>query len=409
MFKKITEKEDSNVQKLLIGRVATNIADSLFYMAILWYFKVTFHSPLVLSLIFIADSTIDMIAFLFGPIIDRIDIKNLLKYVTLMQTILSVITFSLFFVDKKANPILIIALVICYVISTIGSTLIYPAESKILPTIVSKTKLAKVNGIFQMTYQTLDLFLDSLATLIITYLSINSTMIASALFFSIALAFYSKLYLPIQLAQKNSEYFNDNYLKDLTIGWKTLKNEGRILFLILPFAVTNLFYGIASVGLPYFASSYVSKQAIGYGSIEFASSLGAILGSIIVQYFNLGKEKLEHFVTLCLLFAGISVILQPLLAESLSWGVLILFLSSSTWISMMNINFQVLVQESFDSQVLGRIETINSSIINCMIPIGSFLGGIIVQTYGSRSAIALEGIAEITTAIFYFFFFLRKK
>ncbi len=282
MFKKITEKEDSNVQKLLIGRVATNIADSLFYMAILWYFKVTFHSPVVLSLIFIADSTIDMIAFLFGPIIDRIDIKNLLKYVTFGQAILSVITFFLFFIDKKANLILIIALVSCYVISTIGSTLIYPAESKILPTIVSKTKLAKVNGIFQMTYQTLDLFLDSLATLLITYLSINFTMIASVLFFSLALIFYSKLYLSSELDLKNSEYFNDNYLKDLATGWKTLKNEGRILFLILPFAVTNLFYGIASVGLPYFASSYISKQAIGYGSVEFASSLGAILGSIIV-------------------------------------------------------------------------------------------------------------------------------
>ncbi len=76
---------------------------------------------------------------------------------------------------------------------------------------------------------------------------------------------------------------------------------------------------------------------------------------------------------------------------------------------MMNINFQVLVQESFDSQVLGRIETINSSIINCMIPIGSFLGGIIVQTYGARSAIALEGLAEVATGIFYFFIFLRNK
>lgn len=32
-------KKYSNIYKLLMGRIATNIADSLFYMAILWYFK----------------------------------------------------------------------------------------------------------------------------------------------------------------------------------------------------------------------------------------------------------------------------------------------------------------------------------------------------------------------------------
>lgn len=49
-----------SISRLLIGRIATNIADSLFYITILWYFKIIFHSPMILSLVFIADSTIDM-------------------------------------------------------------------------------------------------------------------------------------------------------------------------------------------------------------------------------------------------------------------------------------------------------------------------------------------------------------
>ena len=57
----------------------------------------------------------------------------------------------------------------------------------------------------------------------------------------------------------------------------------------------------------------------------------------------------------------------------------------------MNINFEVLIQESFSPRILGRIETINSSIINCMITIGSFLGGLIVQHFGAGIAILLQG------------------
>lgn len=67
----------------------------------------------------------------------------------------------------------------------------------------------------------------------------------------------------------------------------------------------------------------------------------------------------------------------------------------------MNINFEVLIQESFSPRILGRIETINSSIINCMIPIGSFLGGLIIQHFGAGIAILLQGLAEVLTAIFY--------
>ncbi len=75
----------------------------------------------------------------------------------------------------------------------------------------------------------------------------------------------------------------------------------------------------------------------------------------------------------------------------------------------MNINFEVLIQESFSPRILGRIETINSSIINCMIPIGSFLGGIIVQQFNSYLAVLLQGIAEIITAMFYLFIFNKKR
>ena len=65
----------------------------------------------------------------------------------------------------------------------------------------------------------------------------------------------------------------------------------------------------------------------------------------------------------------------------------------------MNINFEVLIQRNFSPHILGRIETINSSIINCMIPIGSFLGGLIVQHFEAGIAILLQGLAEVLTAI----------
>ena len=406
MLKNLTNKDNSNVVNLLIGRIGTNIADSLFYMAILWYFKSHFHSPILLSLIFIADSTIDMLAFTLGPIIDRSNLKKLLRVVTTIQTILSLLIVPLFN-DRTLHPLTITFLIIAYILSTIGSTLIYPAEDKILPIIVKKKNLTKVNGIFQMSYQTLDLFLDAGATILITYLSIKNTTIISGLIFAFALLFYTRLNFNIQSFSSIKE--DNTYLRDLIIGWQALHNEKKILILILPFALTNLFYGIASIGLPYFATQYLNNSAISYGGLELASSIGGLLGSIIVQHFYVKDNKLRLLIVICLMLSGVSIILETIIASIFPILILLFALFSTFWISMMNINFRVLVQESFHPNLLGRINTINSSIVNCMIPIGSFLGGIIVKNFGASPAIILEGIAQVITAFFYLIIFMKAK
>ncbi|MDK7067268.1 MFS transporter [Lactobacillus paragasseri] len=406
MLKNLINKDNSNVVNLLIGRIGTNIADSLFYMAILWYFKSHFHSSILLSLIFIADSTIDMFSFTLGPIIDRLNIKKLLQVVTIIQAILSLLIIPLFN-DPNLHLFAIIFLIIVYILSTIGSTLIYPAEDKILPIIVKKENLAKVNGIFQMSYQTLDLFLDAGATILITYLSIKNTIIISGLIFAFALLFYARLNFNVQSISSDKE--NSTYLKALINGWQALQKEKDILILILPFAITNLFYGISSIGLPYFATQYLDRSAMSYGGLELASSVGGLLGSIAVQHFYVKDNKLRLLIVICLILSGISIILETIIAPIFPILILLFALFSTFWISMMNINFRVLVQENFHPNLLGRINTINSSIVNCMIPIGSFLGGIIVKNLGVLPAIMLEGIAQVITAFFYLIIFIKIK
>jgi len=396
------QQKNYNIINLLIGRIGTNVADSLFYMAILWYFKTHFNSPMLLSVIFIAESSIDIFSFTLGPIIDRIDIKKALKLVTITQTMLSVIIIPLFN-NQKLHFLGITFLIVVYV----GSTLIYPAEDKILPNIVEKKELPKVNGIFQMSYQTLDLFLNAGATILITFLSIKNTIIISALVFAFALLFYTRLHFKLPAA--SSPEGNTSYFKDLVSGWQALRTNKNILILILPFALTNLFYGISSVGLPYFATKYLNNSALSYGSLELASSIGGLLGSLIVQRLYVKDSQLRLLIVTCLMLSGLAIILEVISAPI--WPILILIfaLCSTFWISIMNINFKVLVQESFSSNLLGRIITINSSIVNCMIPIGSFLGGFIVKNYGACPAIILEGLAQLVTAVFYLIIFLKRK
>lgn len=396
-------KKYSNIYKLLIGRIATNIADSLFYMAILWYFKENRNSQLMVSILFTISSGIDMMSFSLGPLIDKISIKGLLKYSTFIQIVISIIVVTILGIGQKSYIIDIILLLL-FTISSILSAIIYPSEYKLLPLFVTKKDLLRFNGLFQVTYKILDLILDGITTFIITFSSVSFTIIFSAVIFGIALLFYHSIQINILAKNilEDDSYFTSSYFNDLLLGWKTLRKEKSILELILPLCVVNLFYGIFAVGLPFFAQTYIQTSALGYGKLLIASSFGSIIGAFLVQKFDLGKKNMGQFIAICFLGAGIFRLFVPL---SVSVGIELVLINSvisPLWITMMNTNFEALVQTSFSSAILGRVETINDSLLSIMIPIGTLLGGWIVKSYGSLITQYIYGIALICSSIYYF-------
>lgn len=396
-------KKYSNIYKILMGRIATNIADSLFYMAILWYFKENRNSQLMVSILFTISSGIDMMSFSLGPLIDKISIKGLLKYSTFIQIVISIIVVTILGIGQKSYIIDIILLLL-FTISSILSAIIYPSEYKLLPLFVTKKDLLRFNGLFQVTYKILDLILDGITTFIITFSSVSFTIIFSAVIFGIALLFYHSIQINILAKNilEDDSYFTSSYFNDLLLGWKTLRKEKSILELILPLCVVNLFYGIFAVGLPFFAQTYIQTSALGYGKLLIASSFGSIIGAFLVQKFDLGKKNMGQFIAICFLGAGIFRLFVPL-SVSVGIGlVLINSVISPLWITMMNTNFEALVQTSFSSAILGRVETINDSLLSIMIPIGTLLGGWIVKSYGSLITQYIYGIALICSSIYYF-------
>lgn len=292
----VLKKKYLNVYKLLGGRIATNVADSLFYMAILWYFKETSHSPAMVALLFSIEAGIDIVSFGFGPLIDSFSIKKLLAFSTILQTLISLVVVFILKV-AKSNITIDVLLLLLFSASTILSSIIYPTEYKLLPVLVEKKDLLHFNGLFQVSYKILDLVLDGITTFIIATTSISMTIVLSAIIFGLALFVYAKIQVNVLAKDllQNEEYFSGSYLKDLRVGWTTLKEEKNILKLILPLCVVNFFFGIYDIGLPYFAQSYIHDSAIGYGGLLMASSAGSIIGAFLVQRFKLGQKKMEIF------------------------------------------------------------------------------------------------------------------
>lgn len=390
-----------SIYKLLAGRIFTNIADSIVYMAVLWYINENFRSGLILSLVFIISSGVDMLSFLLGPLVDRKKLSKIV-YISAGTQILATALVAILLMIQQKTILVVVVLLILHLIVTICSAILYPSESKILPLVVKRNNMAKVNSLFQLSYKSLDVLLNAFISLLIVFMSIDQLIILSTLIFLLAYLLYNLLFgkrPDLDIIDDNSE----NYFTAMKMGFKELKKHKKLLELITPLIGVNFFYAIAVVGLPKFASTFVSQSATSYGFLLLVSAVGSIVGSAVYPIIEKVKLSQRHLVIICLSLSGISWILIP---STITYSIIIsyagLFLSSF-FIAMMNIAFLTLVQTTINPLLLGRVSTINESILSAVIPLGNLIGGLLISSHYILLTQYLYGGALIFFSVTYLF------
>lgn len=393
-------------RNLFFGTLSTNIADSIFYIMTIWYFNEKFSSPIILALVFSIISVIDVFSFLFGPFIDRTSPKVNLLYISILQTICILGLIVLIFLNKSDN-IHATALVILLTLVYMGSTIIYPSGEKLIPIIANDDRLLKVNSLFKTSEKILDIFFNAISTILVAFISFHALVVIILAFFVISSRFYfivvhNVLELTNEKIPDNSEAYSlSEYWKDLKNGINEIKSHIEILRLFIPLIFVNLFYGIAITVLPIVSKQYITTKAYGYGSLLIFSSIGGVIGSFIVSKISDGLNKPSKYTSLCLLLAGISWIGMTLVLPKYYWLSFIFIFISNGAISMMNVIFVSLIQKEIDASLLGRVSTFTESIVSIMIPIGNFLGGILVTFLSPIVAELLYGVALVFGAFPY--------
>lgn len=336
------------IGELLGGRILTNIGDSIIYMSVLWYFNQRVHAAFFVTSIFVITSGVDALSFLLGPILDRVRVRSLLWWTTISQVLLAGLLVA--GMASHLGPRLVGGwLLIFLLLSTISSALIYPTEDKLLPLLAEKQALLRVNGLFQLSYQTLDLFLDGLISIVLSYLTVGTTLFLAVPIFGIAALVFRALRVGRTVIPGTETEGHYGHL--LKTGWVTLVQHPFMLRALIPFAILNLFFGAADAAMPQLATHYLSQRAWGYGALLTGISIGGLLGALVVQRLTFTGRRLIRFAGWCLLAGGLCR--SVLWLSQVPWVMLGAITINAFWISMMNVNFIAFVQSSFSPAVLG--------------------------------------------------------
>ncbi|MCO7125926.1 MFS transporter [Sporolactobacillus shoreicorticis] len=277
-----TLMRNKNFSILLIGRLITNIGDSMYYIAAMWLvYKLggsAFYSGLAGFLTMVPQA----LQFIVGPIIDRYSIRKLLVITQLFQALLlSIIPIAFFFHMLSVTLILIIMPLAAFL-----NQFSFPAESALIPKILPKEHRVTANSLMSVAQQGTDAAFNAVSGAFVAFAGAITLYTADIVTFIIAASLFAALNLsgnqsgntPQSLGMQTKHYFTD--LKE---GFQIVLHSvlGKML---VASAITNFVFGAMMASLPAYSDSLGGSEI--YGFLLAGMSIGSLTGAAAAGLFE---------------------------------------------------------------------------------------------------------------------------
>lgn len=379
----------SSFRRLISGRILTNTGDSIYYITTMWLvYDLTNSSTITgfLSTLLLLPQCFQMF---YGPIIDTYNIKKLLLISQFTQAILIGIVSSILILGVN-NIYLIITLI---VLSAFLGEVSYPISEKLVPILLPKNQLVNGNALMAFSNQTMDLVLNTLITFLISIFTVYFLYIANTLVFIFAGLFYLSI-IGMNKKTENTSLNLISYTTSLKEGIHIVTHSLLWVFQIGAFMI-NLGIGLIYICLPVLANNI--GHPIYYGLFISMISIGMVLSTFVVSYV---KHLPLGSIIICTFFlSGIFLLVGLFLPINLY---LICFGLSWMSVGLTNILIASTNQTIIPEEILGRVSSITSSIGILGMPLGSLIGGLLLNLINPITLVSLTGTCFLFLALLWF-------
>ncbi|BCC30329.1 MULTISPECIES: MFS transporter [Bacillus cereus group] len=372
--------KNRNFLLLFLGRIFTNIGDSLYYVAAMWLVYKLSGNPFYSGLAGFLTLLPSALQFLTGPFVDRWPIKNTLVITQVLQCILILIIPITHYFDLLTVQLLLIIMPIVAFIEQFA----YPAQSKALPLLLHKTQLLKGNSLFSFAYQGIDLICTTLSGILVALFGAITLYVIDSFTFAITALLFFSLKMP-QQTETGTSLSTKQYFSDLKEGFSIVFRSLMSVFLIGS-VVANFSIGMTMAILPSFADSLGGVKS--YGFFLAAISAGSLIGALFSSWVgkrNVGRASIISFATGAIFWFLSTVV-------PFQW--LSIFLFGLAWVPIgaTNILFATISQILIPNRYIGRINSVMRSMGTIAMPFGSLIGGYAANVFSSQLIFALASI-----------------
>ncbi|MDM5265149.1 MULTISPECIES: MFS transporter [Bacillus cereus group] len=384
-----------NIQVLLFIRILTNIADSLYIIATIWYIKEMYQSPMWIGIAGFVTTLPHVLQIFFGPLIDYFPKKKILLYSEGIQAVIFLIVTVLYYTDSLHVVVLLLLVFIAEMFSLIS----YPTEEVLVPGLVPEKDLIRVNSVFTFTYNSLDLIGNALSGILIALVGTGVIFFSNSIVFTFTFFFiWIFLKLP-QALDKGREMKKDEsilpaYKRDLREGILYLWNRQTLRKVLLSFTIVNLMISMALSLIPIFEDS-VGR----YGLWMTAISVGVVTGSLLVNFIE--KINLRKILISVSFVTGFSWLISIYFLEKSFILTLLFFGVAWAMIGITEILMETMVQVNVDMEYMGRSNTVIGTMLGVFAPLGHLFGGTFATIFSPILLFSVGGITYLCLSAYF--------
>jgi len=382
-----------NIILFLISQTISLFGSSLVQYAIMWHITLTTESGLMMTLYIICGF---IPTFIFSPVAgvwaDRYNRKMLIILADGLIAIATLTLAILFLMGFDA----IWLLFVMAAVRAFGTGIQMPAVGAILPQIVPKDKLTKVNGA-NGSIQAIIMFVSPMVSAAL----LGVTSIEMIFFIDVitaAIAIFTLLaLLKISVHEKAAEKQTTSYFSDFKQGLQYVNNHDFLKKFFLFFAVFLVLMAPASFLTPLQVTRSFGDDVWRLSAIEIAFSIGMMIGGGIIASWGGFQNKIKTLgfasviMGICTFALGVIPIFWVYLAFMAIFGVAL---------PIFNTPATVLLQEKVEEDYLGRVFGVMGMISTSMMPLGMLIFGPIADFIKIEWLLIGTGVFIIILAVF---------
>lgn len=366
---------------LLAGRIITNIGDSLYTIATMWYVHELTSSPFYTGVAGFLLNLPRVLQFLVGPLVDRFPARRILIATQLTQAVL-VLSIPFIALQYELSVWHVLGLI---PMLAMLNQFVYPAQNAALPHIVPQEGLTRANSLFSFSYRSVDIIGQAVGGLLVAAIGAVSIYVIDSVTFFLACACFMVVSADVNGNTGDEDEDGDSqtqdYRSELRDGIQFVWNSS-LRYIILSAIVANFAMGLSIAILPAFAESYGGANVYGY--LMAAISASILVGSLLASRL----ESYPFSRIQALMFAFSAVLWFSSIFMGNVWLTIIVFGLAWVPVGVYNVMIQTIRQTAVPEDLIGRVTSVAVSGSALAAPLGSISGGAIAEAVGARLTLA---------------------
>ena len=265
-----------------------------------------------------------------------------------------------------------------YLLNTLNglmSTVQRPAADVAVSLLIPKEYYQRTSGMQQLSNSLINIITPAAASAVLALAGIEEVLLFDLLTFAVAfIALLCFVKIPEPPAREEQR---ETVMQSVRSGLGYLKQNRGILDLILFLAVINLIASIYEAALPAMLLSREGGGEAALGIVNTAMGIAMLAGSVLVSFLPAPKSRVRVICNSLLFAMSTENFLLALghsvpvwcIGAALGW----------IFIPMMNANMDVLLRNRIPIEMQGRVFSVRNSLQFFTIPIGYFVGGLLVD------------------------------